>query len=95
MHVRQLVGGKESTPSTPHQLFNTPFFYKYNHGLQGKRGVPRDKEKLVERNRNLIQKIYLKQTLFFKVLKPLKVEKSHPLLSLEPRFRKFLQLKFS
>jgi hypothetical protein len=45
-------------PLTPH------FLYKYNHGLHGKRvGRLREigREKLVERSRNLVQKIHLKQ----------------------------------
>jgi hypothetical protein len=59
--------------------FTPPFLYKYNHGLHGKE-VGKGREKL-ERNRESFQECFeqknsLKQTLLFKVLKLLKVEKS-------------------
>jgi hypothetical protein len=79
MHVRQLVGGKKAAPSTLFDPLTPSFLYKYNHGLHGKE-VGKCREKL-ERNKESFQKCFeqknsLKQTLLFKIIKLLKVEKS-------------------
>ena len=81
MHVRQLGGGGAKKQPLPPLFdpFTHPFLYKYNHGLHGKE-VGKCRKKL-ERNRESFQECFeqknpLKQTLLFKVLKLLKVEKS-------------------
>ena len=72
--------GAKKQPLPPlFDLLTPPFLYKYNHGLHGK-GVGKCREKL-ERNGESFQECFvyknsLKQTLLFKVLKLLKVEKS-------------------
>jgi hypothetical protein len=75
MHVLQPVGAKKSAPPTPIDPFTPFFFYKYNIK------PPYKWLESVEKNRESFQecfeqKISLKQTLLFKVLKLLKVEKS-------------------
>jgi hypothetical protein len=77
-HAREAAGGGAKKQPLP-PLFDPSFLYKYNHGLHGK-GVGKCREKL-ERNRESFQECFeqknsLKQTLLFKVLKLLKVEKS-------------------
>jgi hypothetical protein len=80
-HAREAAGGGAKKQPLPPLFdpFTSPFLYKYNHGLHGKR-VGKGREKL-ERNRESFQECFeqknsLKQTLLFKVLKLLKVEKS-------------------
>ena len=80
-HAREAAGGGAKKHPLPPLFdpFTPSFLYKYNNGLHGK-GVGKCREKL-ERNRESFQECFeqknsLKQTLLFKVLKLLKVEKS-------------------
>ena len=99
-HVRVAIGGGKtispfhSSLTLWHSYFsiNTTMVFKAKGG-KIEREIGR--EKLVERSRSLGRKFSWSKTLPLKFLKPLKVEKSHPSLSLEPRFGKPLHLSSS
>ena len=61
-HAREAAGGGAKKQPLPPLFdpFTPSFLYKYNHGLHGKM-VGKCREKLVERSRNLVLKIHLKQ----------------------------------
>ena len=103
-HTRETAGGGQKKQPLPPLFdpFTPPFLYKYNHGLHSK-GVGKCREKL-ERNRESFQEYFeqknsLKQTLLFKVLMLLKVEKSFrfnsPFIIFGTKTWKIFALKFS
>ena len=94
-HAQEAAGGGAKKQPLPPLFdpFTFPFLYKYNHGLHGKEGGKR--EKLVERSRNLVLKIHLKQNSPLQSFKALEGWEISPFIVFGIKIWKTFALKFS